>query len=185
MRAAYLTLFIMALAAGPASTWAEEPPLLIEAAPRHCQPLQKGPHLAAELEFCTRQAELGHAEAQYQLGNYWHEGKLIETDFDRALHWYEQASLQGHAEAQYRLGLMFARGEGVAVNRSQAYVILKMSAVNGSDTAFDASDLLESQMTREERKQANDVLSHIFRRYLRHIQEQSSQEQGSNLLLSR
>lgn len=185
MKAAYLTLFVLALAVGSASVRAEELPLLIEVAPRHCQPLQEGPNLAAELELCIRQAELGHAEAQYQLGNYWHAGVLIEADYDQALHWYEQASLQGHAEAQYRLGLMFANGEGVAVNRSQAYVILKMSAINGSDIAFDASDLLDSQMSREERKQANDVLSHIFRRYLRQIQEQSAQEQADDLLLPR
>lgn len=185
MKVAYLTLFVLALAGGAAGVRAEEPPLLIDAGPRHCQPLQEGPNLAANLELCTRQAELGHAEAQYQLGNYWYDGLLVKTDFEQALHWYEQASLQGHAEAQYRLGLMFANGEGVPVNRSQAYVILKMSAINGSDTAFDASDLLDAQMTRDERKQADDVLSHIFRRYLRYIQEQSTHEQGRDSLLPR
>lgn len=179
MKAAYLTLFTLMLTLGTASVRADEPPLLIDAAPRSCQPLQDGPSLTDDLQLCVRQAELGHAEAQYQLGNYWHNGVLVEPDFDKALHWYEQASLQGHADAQYRLGLMFAEGKGVAVNRSQAYIILKMSAINGSDAAFDASDLLDGQMSREERKQANDVLSHIFRRYLRHIQEQSAQEQGA------
>ena len=190
MKAAYLTLFTLVLTLTAASLRADDQrPLLIDAAPRTCQPLQEGPALADNLSLCIRQAELGHAEAQYQLGNYWHSGVLTERDFAKALHWYEQASAQGHADAQHRLGLMFAEGEGVPVNRSQAYVILKMSAVNGSDAAFDASDLLEARMTREERKQANDVLSHIFRRYLRHIQEQGVEEQnlpnGSESLLPR
>lgn len=174
MKTAYLTLFALLLTLTATGTRADEqPPLLIDAAPRTCQPLQDGPTLEADLQLCIRQAELGHAEAQYQLGNYWYDDTLTEQDFSKALHWYEQASLQGHAAAQYRLGLMFARGEGVLVNRSQAYVILKMSAINGSDEAFDASDQLDAQMSREELQQANDVLSHIFRRYLRQIQEQN------------
>lgn len=173
MKAVHLTLFALLLTLGATSARSDEPPLLIDAGPRTCQPLREGPTLAVDLKLCIRQAELGHAEAQYQLGNYWHDGTLAGQDFNKALHWYEQASLQGHAGAQYRLGLMFAHGEGVAVNRPQAYVILKMSAINGSDEAFDASDLLDAQMSRDELKQANDVLSHIFRRYLRHIQEQS------------
>ncbi|NLD15855.1 MAG: sel1 repeat family protein [Gammaproteobacteria bacterium] len=175
MKAAYLTLPGLLLALALPSLHAEEDaPLLIEAAPRTCQPLQYGPLLAAELELCIQQAELGHANAQYQLGNYFYDGILTERDYGKALHWFEQASLQGHADAQLRLGLMFARGEGVSVNRSQAYVILKMAAINGSDDAFDASDLLDGQMSNEELQHANDVLSHIFRRYLKHIQAQDA-----------
>src|SRR5690554_6620714 len=78
MKVAYLTLFVLALAGGAAGVRAEEPPLLIDAGPRHCQPLQEGPNLAANLELCIRQAELGHAEAQYQLGNYWYDGLRSE-----------------------------------------------------------------------------------------------------------
>lgn len=182
MKAAYLTLFALVLTLGATHVAAEEPPLLIDPAPRNCQPLQDGPTLAENLKLCIRQAELGHAEAQFQLGNYWHDGLLAEQNFNLALHWYEQASLQGHAGAQHNLGLMFARGEGVPINRSQAYVILKMSAINGSDEAFDASDRLDAQMSKEELQQANDVLSHIFRRYLRHIQEQSQQDSSGGLL---
>lgn len=175
MKAAYLTLsgLLLALALPPLHA-DEEPPLLIEAAPRTCQPLQYGPLLAAELELCVRQAELGHANAQYQLGDYFYQGILTERNYSKALHWFEQASLQGHADAQLRLGLMFARGEGVSINRPQAYVILKMAAINGSEDAFDASDLLDGQMNTEELQHANDVLSHIFRRYLKHIQEQDA-----------
>lgn len=180
MKAAHLTLFALWLALLPPVS-AADAPLLIEGRPATCQPLQPGPGLKEGLELCIRQAELGHANAQYIMGNYWYEGELVEQDFQQAMHWYEQASLQGHAGAQYRLGMMFAAGEGVAVNRSQAYIILKMSAINGSDLAFDASDRLDALMSKEERQQANDVLSHIFRRYLRQIQEQGLQDDSGSL----
>lgn len=176
MKPVYLTLFALALAVSPPASADEELPLLIEAPPQNCQPVQAGPHLESMLALCTRQAELGHAKAQYLLGNYWYDGILVEQDISLALHWYEQASSQGHADAQHRLGLMYARGEGVPVNRSQAYVILKMSAVNGSDDAFDASDRLEADMTPAEAQQANEVLSHLFRRYLRQIREDMQHE---------
>ncbi len=135
---------------------------------------QDAASLTQALERCTRQAELGYAQAQFRLGNYWYEGVLTEPDFALALHWYEQASVQGHAGAQFRLGLMHAAGEGVAVNRVQAYIILKMSAINGSDEAYDAADLVETTMSSLEQEQANQVLSRLFRRYLRHIQAQSA-----------
>ena len=58
-------------------------------------------------------------------------------DLAQALQWFEQASLQGHAQAQHRLGLMFFRGEGVPANNVQAYIVLKMAAVNGAEEALD------------------------------------------------
>jgi TPR repeat protein len=180
MKAAYLTLFTLLLTLATTHARAEDTPLLIEAAPQNCQPLTDSPGLEENLQLCLRQGNLGHAEAQYQLGNYWYHNLLIEQDLEQALHWYEQASLQGHASAQYQLGLMFARGEGIPVNRAQAYVILKMSAINGSDQAFDASDLLQAHMSREELEQANDVLSQIFRRYLQHIQEKTLQDERTD-----
>lgn len=143
--------------------------------PRECSlPASPDTSLESALEFCSGQAVLGYAQAQYNLGNYWYEGVLTEPDFARALHWYEQASVQGHAGAQFRLGQMHAAGEGVPVNRAQAYVILKMSAINGSDDAYDAADALETEMSSLEQEQANQVLSRLFRRYLRHIQAQGT-----------
>lgn len=177
MKTSYLTLFALScalLVQSLAATELSQPEqqLIIEPRPVECQlPPANDTELAQALEFCTGQAELGYAQAQYVLGNYWYEGVLTEPDFARALHWYEQASIQGHAQAQFRLGQMHAAGEGVAINRAQAYIILKMSAVNGSDDAYDATDWLENEMTATELEQANQVLSRLFRSYLRHISE--------------
>ena len=91
-------------------------------------------------------------------------------DLTQALYWLEQASLKGHAEAQYYLGLMFFRGEGVPVNYVQAFIILKMASVNGSDDAMDAADQVYMQMTQSQIEMANQVLGEIFRDYLLELQ---------------
>jgi len=122
------------------------------------------------LAQCRAFAEGGDAEAQYELGEYFHDGQLQPRDLAQALHWYEQASLQGHAGAQLRLGLLFWHGEGVPANPVQAYVVLKMAAVNGSDDALDSADQIAGQMSRDELARANRVLGEIFRNYLLELQ---------------
>ena len=64
----------------------------------------------------------------------------------------------------------YARGEGVPANRVQAFIVLKMAAINGAEEAMDSADQLAQQMSREELQAANQVLSQIFRNYLQDIQ---------------
>jgi TPR repeat protein len=118
------------------------------------------------LEECLTFAQLGYADAQFVLGEYWYQGQYSPRDYQQALKWFEQASVQGHAMAQLRLGTMFYRGEGVPVNSIQAYIVLKMSAINGSDEALDSADRVSSQMQSSELLVANQVLAQIFRSYL-------------------
>lgn len=118
------------------------------------------------LEECLIFAQLGYADAQFVLGEYWYQGQQTPRDFQQALKWFEQASVQGHAISQLRLGTMFYRGEGVPANTIQAYIVLKMSAINGSDEALDSADQVALQMQRDELEIANQVLAQIFRSYL-------------------
>ncbi len=118
------------------------------------------------LEECLTFAQLGYADAQFVLGEYWYQGQHAPRDYQQALKWFEQASVQGHAIAQLRLGTMFYRGEGVPANSIQAYIVLKMSAINGSDEALDRADQVALQMQRHELEIGNQVLAQIFRSYL-------------------
>ncbi|MNE82303.1 Sel1 repeat protein [compost metagenome] len=86
------------------------------------------------------------------------------------MHWFEKASLQGHANAQLRLGTMFFRGEGVKASNVQAYIVLKMAAVNGAEDAMDSADLVAEQMNKDELDIATKVLGQIFRNYLIELQ---------------
>ena len=102
------------------------------------------------LAACQQAAQSGDLQAQYELGEFFYDGKRAPQDLEQALFWFERASLQGHAQAQFRLGMMFFQGEGVPANNVQAYIVLKMAAVNGSDEAMDSADLVSAQMPRDE-----------------------------------
>ena len=118
------------------------------------------------LDDCLNFAQLGYADAQFALGEYWYQGQHTPRDYAQALKWFEQASVQGHAIAQLRLGTMFYRGEGVPVNSIQAYIVLKMSAINGSAEALDSADRVAAQMQHNDLEIANQVLAQIFRSYM-------------------
>ncbi|MGV8546644.1 SEL1-like repeat protein, partial [Pseudomonas aeruginosa] len=68
------------------------------------------------------------------------------------------------------LGTMFFRGEGVPADNVQAYIVLKMAAVNGAEDALDSADLVAEQMNRDELDIATRVLGQIFRSYLIDLQ---------------
>ncbi|WP_166360428.1 tetratricopeptide repeat protein [Pseudomonas akapageensis] len=126
--------------------------------------------LPQALAACKEAAQSGDVQAQYELGEYYYDGKNTPRDLNQALNYFEQASLQGHAQAQYNLGVMFFRGEGVKANNVQAYILLKISAVNGDEDALDVADEVSGQMRRDELEVATQVLGQIFRKYLLELQ---------------
>ena len=126
--------------------------------------------LAEALAACEAAAKAGDAEAEYELGEYYYDGKNTARDLDKALSYFEQASLKGHAMAQFQLGTMFFKGEGVPANNIQAYIVLKMAAVNGAEDALDTADLVAEQMSRDQLETATQVLGQIFRKYLLELQ---------------
>lgn len=58
-------------------------------------------------------AEMGDANAQYQLGLMYHKGTEYEQDHETAARWYTLAAKQGHVPAQYTLGQMYHKGDGI------------------------------------------------------------------------
>lgn len=58
-------------------------------------------------------AEEGDAEAQFQLGRAYAEGRGVPADHFKATAQYRRAADQGHALAQYALGWSYFNGEGV------------------------------------------------------------------------
>lgn len=65
-------------------------------------------------------AQLGHMEAQYQLGVQ-HQYHANESSHPLiAANWYRRAAEQGHAMAQFALAEMYHNGEGVSLDNKQA-----------------------------------------------------------------
>jgi hypothetical protein len=99
----------------------------------------KGDYKAAFEEWLPL-AELGDAEAQYNLGVMYDQGASVDRDLGKAASWYRKAAEQGFLDAQTNLGMMYYRGEGVSSDSTEAARWLRLAADKG-DT--EAAALLE------------------------------------------
>ena len=66
-------------------------------------------------------AKKGLAQAQYNLGVMYGNGKGVAKDYSKAIKWWNLAADQGNGKAQYNLGLMHEKGKG---SRTSSYLIL-------------------------------------------------------------
>ena len=58
-------------------------------------------------------AEMGHQQAQYELGEWNRQGQNVPQNYATALYWLERAAASGYLKAAYSLALMQANGEGM------------------------------------------------------------------------
>ena len=82
-----------------------------------------------------KEAERGHAEAQFTLGLMYANGQCVPEDKAEATKWYGKAAEQGNVDAQKALGAMYATGDGVPKNYSEAYAWYSVAAKNGDKDA--------------------------------------------------
>ena len=81
-------------------------------------------------------AELGVAEAQFQIGYWFYTGmsnKLnrLKKNPTLALNWYLKAAQQKHAEACYEVGFFYENGIGTSINIVKALKWYKVAKENG------------------------------------------------------
>lgn len=65
-------------------------------------------------------AKAGNPEAQYELGGFYHYGRVGAADFTKARTWYLRAANQGNADAMIGLAVMDGRGQGAAPDKKAA-----------------------------------------------------------------
>jgi TPR repeat protein len=80
-------------------------------------------------------ADSGDAEAQFNLGVMYAEGKGVIKNDAEAVRWYELAADQGLAPAQSALGAAYGDGLGVVQNYTEAVRLFKLAADQGSAEA--------------------------------------------------
>lgn len=103
-------------------------------------------------------AELGDAEAQYNLGVMFDQGASVEQDLAQAASWYRKAAEQGFLDAQTNLGMMYYRGEGVAADCNEASKWLQLAADKGDAEAANLLERLASSSEADDQKtQAEQV----------------------------
>ncbi len=76
-------------------------------------------------------AELGIADAQYNLGVMYARGEGVPQHYKMAVKWYTKAAKQGYTKAHLNLGIMYARGEGVPQDYKMAVKWLNKAAEQG------------------------------------------------------
>lgn len=89
----------------------------------------------ASLEEIPKKAEQGNAEAQYQLGLRYLDGKDIQKDEVKAFEWFKKAAEQGHSKAQCALGYCYNKGQGIQKDEKKGVEWYSKSAEQGYDNA--------------------------------------------------
>jgi len=72
---------------------------------------------------------------QYALGMCYELGKGTETNYPRAIEWFESSAKQGYDKAQNELGNIYFYGIGVQVNQSRAFHWYQAAALQGNVNA--------------------------------------------------
>lgn len=83
-------------------------------------------------------AERGDPEGQYMYANLLFSGTAIPKDYQQSLSWEKKAAEQGYAPAQSSLGTTYYygyKGEGIEINRSEAFKWYGKGAQGGHDHA--------------------------------------------------
>jgi len=92
-------------------------------------------NIDAMLEKDRRLAEMGDAQAQYNVGLFYFKGLGVGLDKAEGFKWYKLAAEQGHADAQFNLGCAYVDGEGVSVNKVETVKWHRLAAAQGNACA--------------------------------------------------
>jgi TPR repeat protein len=76
-------------------------------------------------------ASVGHASAQFQLGEMYESGLGVGVDLLKAQHWYIEAAKRNYAPALCNLGTMYAEADGVEYDPVRAVQLLQAAADQG------------------------------------------------------
>lgn len=80
------------------------------------------------MHWLKKAAELGHSQAQCDLGYAYSSGSGLSVDYNQSVKWYKLSSASGCAQAMCNLGNAYADGRGVPVDNEEAVRLWKLAA---------------------------------------------------------
>ncbi len=97
------------------------------------------------LELIRRAANLGHPQAQFDLGRFYEEGEVgLAKTLPEARRWFERAASSGNTKAMHSLALMYYQGSGGPQNLTSAAEWFKRAAELGfADSQYNIGRLYE------------------------------------------
>jgi TPR repeat protein len=81
-------------------------------------------------------AELGNAEAQYNLGFCYQAGVVVEKNQKSAFEWFSKSAEQGFNDALYQLMMAYGNGDGVEQDPKKAFYYALKCAENNDGTCM-------------------------------------------------
>lgn len=119
------------------------------------------------LDHFQRAANLGHADAMYELGlAHYHGTPPLRKSPATAAHWWRRASLAGHLESQYAFALLHLNGAGVERNPGVAFAIANVAAAQGHADAGRVRDQLLTSLPPEVLREAQQLSLQLFQQYV-------------------
>ena len=91
--------------------------------------------MAKAVEWFTKSADLGFAEAQHALGRVYHGGGVGTRDVPKAVGWFEKAAANGNLESELALASIFYRGDGIEKDFERSASHIRRAAEAGISTA--------------------------------------------------
>ena len=92
-----------------------------------------------------KSAEKGDANAQYNIGLFYNNGKGVKQDYFKAFEWFMKAAKQGYFKAQYYVGVYYNNGKGVRQDKSMAKKWFGKACDNRSQMGCDNLKTLNEQ----------------------------------------
>ena len=93
---------------------------------------------AKALELWHQAAELGNAKSYYSIGIAYYDGRGVERDEKKAVHYMELAAMRGHVLARHNLGCF----DWQAGNMDQAVKHFMIAAGSGDSNSLERIKLL-------------------------------------------
>lgn len=111
-----------------------------------------------------RAAKGGDAAAQSELGVLYFNGKILDNDYEKAHHWFDLAARNNYPLAQYNMGILWYTGKGVpAIDLVKAYAWFNLAGSNGHGNGKVAKQFLETVLSADERKSAQQLSIKLYR----------------------
>lgn len=91
----------------------------------------QGKNQSTDFISYSKAAKQGDADAQFQLGEMYRDGRGVPRDYAAAIAWYRKAAQQGNVDGQFGLGSMYKWGFGVPKDDHEGVAWYRKAAEQG------------------------------------------------------
>jgi len=125
---------------------------------------ERGDYKTAFQKF-SKEAEQGHADAQYLLYIMYKNGEGVPKNLKKAVKWLRKSADQNDPGSQAILSLQYAQGNGVPKSLVRSYMWASLADVNGYKHAGAILEGISEHMTRDQIAKAQELASEWWEKH--------------------